>query len=298
MWNTTLWFFSLISCSSNPRQVDVRNLLNGILISAKVYRHLLFNRLGRSDDKLDPSILRLGTLLLLFDVYLTWARVENSFAAAPNSPSATALTTSPILLQYMFFLALNALATLAHHVTVRLLVRIFLSTTTSQVWVESPETGASGNFDKRSNQDKNHSTGPILETDSKQKVGPGLAFPSAISTALLVSSCTKLFPLLLVIWPESTSGETRLGGLTPSFASRARRYVGWAVLLNNVEALLILLDCGYVTAAGLALAGLTARWVVEGAVLSIAGLEGENGPVGDIFGLAKNALRMFPSAPG
>ena len=276
----------------------MRCLLNGMLISAKVYRHLLFNRLGRSDDKLDPSILRLGTLLLLFDVYLSWARVENTFAAAPNSPSATTLTSSPILLQYMFFLALNALATLAHHLTVRLLVGMFMSTMTSQIWAESPETGASGNFDKRSTHSKNHGTGPISETDSKRTVGPGLAFPSAISTALLVSSCTKLFPLLLVIWPESTSSEVRDAGVTPSFASRARRYVGWAVLLNNVEALLILLDCGYITAAGLALAGLTARWVVEGAVLSVAGLEGESGPVGDIFGLVKNALRMFPTGPG
>lgn len=278
--------------------MDACSLVNGILISAKVYRHLLFNRLGRSDDKLDPSILRLGTLLLLFDVYLTWARVENSFVAAPNAPSATALTNSPILLQYIFFLTLNAIATLAHHVTVRLLVRMFLSTTTSQAWVESPEPGASGNYDKRSNQDGNHSTGPIPETDSKRTFGPGLASPSAISTALLVSSCTKLFPILLVIWPESTLGEARDVGLTQSFASRARRYVGWAVLLNNVEALLILLDCGYVTAAGLALAGLTARWVVEGAVLSIAGLEGESGPVGDIFGLVRNTLGMFPNGKG
>jgi lipid intermediate transporter len=129
-------------------------------------------------------------------------------------------------------------------------------------------------------------------------VGPGLAFPSAVSTALLVSSCTKLFPLLLVIWPESTPGEMRHVGGTPSFASRARRYVGWAVLLNNVEALLILLDCGYITAAALALAGMTARWVVEGAVLSVAGLKGESGPVGDIFGLTNNTFRMFLTGPG
>jgi lipid intermediate transporter len=234
----------------------------------------------------------------LFDVYLSWARVESSFAATSNPPSATALTSSPILLQYIFFLALNALATLAHHLTVRLLVRMFLSTTTSQIWAELPETGASGKFDKRSNQGKIHSTDPTSETNSRRTVGPGLAFPSAISTALLVSSCTKLFPLLLVIWPESTPSEMRHVWGTPSFASRARRYVGWAVLLNNVEALLILLDCGYITAAALALAGMTARWVVEGAVLSVAGLKGESGPVGDIFGLMNNTFRMFLTGPG
>ena len=154
--------------------------------------------------------------------------------------------------------------------------------------------GASTKFDKRSNQDKSHSTGSTSETEPKRTVGPGLASPSAISTALLVSSCTKLFPILLVIWPETTSDGSRDIGLTQSFASRARSYVSWAVLLNNVEALLILLDCGYVLAAGLALTGTTARWAVEGAVLAIAGLEGERGPVGEIFRLAKNAIGMFP----
>ncbi len=65
--------------------------------------------------------------------------------------------------------------------------------------------------------------------------------------------------------------------------------MSWAVLFNNVEALLILLDCGYVKAAGLALAGTTMRWMVEGAVLAVAGLEGESSPVGDIFGFIKDA---------
>lgn len=71
--------------------------------------------------------------------------------------------------------------------------------------------------------------------------------------------------------------------------------MGWAVLLNNIEALLILLDRGYLTAAGLALAGTTARWVIEGAMLAVAGLEGERGPVGDILGCIESAVNMLPS---
>lgn len=270
----------------------------GILIPTKVYRHLLFNRLGRSDNKLDPSILRLGTLLLLFDVYLTWARVENTCIASPNTASATALTNAPILLQYIFFLTLNTLATLAHHITVRLLVRTFLFNATSQTQVGSSKIEQPGQPEKQSNQDRYHSTNATRARDLQQRVGPGFASPSAISTALLVSSCTKLFPILLVIWPESTSGESDDFGLTQSFASRARSYVGWAVLLNNIEALLILLDCGYVTAAALALAGTTARWAVEGVVLAIAGLESESAPVGDILGIVENAIGTLPSSNG
>ena len=62
-----------------------------------------------------PSITRLGILLLLFDVYLTWARIEKqsplqSLAGPPHDPTAehavpaTAyLASKPIGLQYLFF---------------------------------------------------------------------------------------------------------------------------------------------------------------------------------------------------
>lgn len=276
-----------------PQVSRVQNSMTiSILTWTQVYRHLLFNRLGRSDDKLDPSILRLGTLLLLFDVYLTWARVENSFATASNASSTAALTNAPILLQYIFFLTLNTLATLAHHVTVRLLVQMSLSTAKSEGRTQPQDVDGCGGPDKPTSQDAVFHASTTIP--SERIVGPGSTSPSAISTALLVSSCTKLFPILLVIWPESTAGGSNDIGLTQSFASRARSYVGWAVLLNNIEALLILLDCGYVKATALAVAGTAARWFVGGTVLAIAGLEGEGGPVGDILGILKTVVRMLP----
>lgn len=107
---------------------------------------------------------------------------------------------------------------------------------------------------------------------------PGRATPAAISTALLVSSCTKLFPILLVIWPTSTpsedSAEPQISS-NATFASRASSYVGWAVLFNNIEALLILLDCGYLFATGLAVAGAVARYAVEKIILGMVGLNGD-----------------------
>ena len=125
-------------------------------------------------------------------------------------------------------------------------------------------------------------------------LGPGSASPSAVSTALLVSSCTKLFPILLVIWPsspedteENTSTSSKTLSKNASFASRATSYIGWAVLLNNVEALLILLDCGYVIATMLAVTGIVVRSLVEGFVLGLVGLDADGGPVGDVMaGLA------------
>ncbi|KAF2125088.1 Arv1-like protein, partial [Dothidotthia symphoricarpi CBS 119687] len=211
-----------------------------VLIKPQVYRHLLFNRLGRDDGKFDRSILRLGILLLLFDVYLTWARIEKlalpTPAAAPPSPlnpssnatsatqaetNASLLQAQPLILQYLFFLLLVTLSTLAFHFPIRLLCSL-----------RAPR--------------------PL------RSLLPYYPHPAPLSTALLVSSCTKLFPILLIIWDYDL----------PSSATA----VSWAVIVNNVAALEILMDCGYVRAGGLVAVGAGCRWVVGGAVLRAAGL--------------------------
>ncbi len=92
---------------------------------------------------------------------------------------------------------------------------------------------------------------------------PTYARPNSVSTALLVSSSTKLFPILMVIWEYDVPA--------------AARSLGWAVVANNVEALKILLDCGYGIAAVLATAGALGRWVVGRGVLWAAGLEDVDG---------------------
>ncbi|TKA65018.1 hypothetical protein B0A49_07421 [Cryomyces minteri] len=223
--------------------------------------------LGRDDDKLDPSILRLGVLLLLFDVYLTWARIEK--ATAPSSwppplpgmpsngtqswtnasavtygqdnPAPNLLATQPIFVQYLFFLALCTLETIAFHLPIRLLTSL-------------PHL-------------------PVLST-----VIPRYPRPSLISTALLVSSFTKLFPLLLLIWNYDL----------PSSASA----VSWAVIINNVAALEILLDCGYLRAFVLAGIGAICRAGVGWGILKAVGVGGGVAAAGvvetgDLIGLWK-----------
>lgn len=106
--------------------------------------------------------------------------------------------------------------------------------------------------------------------------------PNSVSTALLVSSSTKLFPILMVIWEYDVPA--------------AARSLGWAVVANNVEALRILLDCKYYTACLLAVAGASARWAVGRAVLVTAGL-GDVDSMGDTSvaadGKALWALLMY-----
>lgn len=54
----------------------------------------------------------------------------------------------------------------------------------------------------------------------------------------------------------------------------AARSLGWAVVANNVEALKILLDCGYGTAASLVTVGAVCRWMVGRGILWVVGLDG------------------------
>lgn len=83
--------------------------------------------------------------------------------------------------------------------------------------------------------------------------------PNSVSTALLVSSSTKLFPILMVIWEYDVPA--------------AARSLGWAVVANNVEALKILLDCSYGVAAVLTGVGALARWAVGRAVFAAVGID-------------------------
>ncbi|KAJ5407851.1 hypothetical protein N7509_001734 [Penicillium cosmopolitanum] len=361
------------------------------------------------------SIIRLGILLLLFDVYLTWARLEKD-----PSLATTFISRAPIVVQYLFFLTLNAVATLAHHLTVRLLASILVpkshryggpeannnaTTTTTTAPTSGTTTGDTTPFPSgpptptmrpspssqaiptlstqllspttttsakmSSNPTSTDLTSPtdpspLTQTIQQQRPPPPLrrtstappqmiqplppptaASPTAISTALLVSSCAKVFPILLVIWgadgrgnntPSETTATTHnpatgagagigrkdLGAAkaalssdrdrvsTSSYSTSSspsasflesslaaaesllRPYVPTSyltslfdvlasllslgvvdahlVLLSNIEALYILLGCGYLRAVAVAVAGQIARWAVQRVILGAVGV--------------------------
>lgn len=155
------------------------------------------------------------------------ASAASSFLQNPADIGASAadmgrLAQQPIVLQYVFFLVLCALSTLAFHLAIRFLT-------------SSPVS-------------------PL----ARMRLLPTFPRPNSVSTALLVSSSTKLFPILMVIWDYDVPA--------------AARSLGWAVVVNNIEALKILLDCGYGTAAFLAMAGALSRWATGRLVLWVVGL--------------------------
>lgn len=185
-------------------------------------------------------------------MYLTWARIEklplpsasplaSSLAAAQSQnasssvlpynhgvTNAVVLQAYPLGLQYLFFLALVTLSTLAFHLPIRLLCAY------------------------------NPSCLPGAARRVWQRLIAYFPNPTPLSTALLVSSCTKLFPILLIIWDYDL----------PSSATA----VSWAVIVNNIAALEILMDCGYLRAAILVGVGAGMRTLVMWSILQMAGL--------------------------
>jgi len=182
-------------------------IIDLILIKPQIYRHLLFNRYVSSPktnkDQLDYIIMRLGFLFTLFDVYLTWARVEKRADA-----ESYFFAEQSIIVQYTFFLALCISGTLALHIVARNMAKLIL------------------NWDK----------------------------PNALSTAILISSSIKISMILMVIWDYDMPVASRV--------------VGWAVTLNNIEAMRILLNCSYWNATIIALTATFAQYVTMNVILA------------------------------
>ncbi|TWU78817.1 sterol homeostasis protein [Metarhizium rileyi] len=150
----------------------------------------------------------------------------------PGGGNLGNLAQRPIVVQYLFFLILCTFSTLAFHLSIRFLTC-------------SPYS-------------------PLNALGL-----PRHARPNSVSTALLLSSYTKLFPILMVIWKYDVPA--------------AARPLGWAVVANNIEALRILLDCKYYTACVLAIAGAASRWLAGRFVLITAGL-------GDVDSISESSV--------
>lgn len=102
----------------------------------------------------------------------------------------------------------------------------------------------------------------------------------------------SLFPILMVVWKygdrseaanpiSTTESANNRSSVTFAFSffymegggiDWVRRGVAWAVAFQNMEALRILLGCGYLTALGLVAAGGVVRWVVRSVILGAVGL--------------------------
>ncbi|KAL9640668.1 MAG: hypothetical protein Q9164_000150 [Protoblastenia rupestris] len=233
----------------------------------QVYRHLLFNRFSHDAQNLDPSIRRLGILLLLFDVYLTMIHIES---VPQNQTNSSPISNLNVFIQWGFFVLVCAVATLAQHLTIRWLAYMFRLC-----------GGVTSQHEPQDSPVPNGAATPGMALPDPPKPPT----PSAISTALFVSSCMSLFPILMIVWrPDepASPGPTNSPSSTsflPGFLLSSGRGVGWvrsgvswAVAVQNLEALRILLGCGYLGAGGLVIAGGASKWIVRIATLGSVGL--------------------------
>lgn len=78
--------------------------------------------------------------------------------------------------------------------------------------------------------------------------------PNALSTAILISSSSKLFPILMLIWSYDIP-----------IAATA---VGWAVSFNSIEVLNTILGCGYTKAVGMTLCAEVAKYLIGSVAIS------------------------------
>ncbi|KAK9447161.1 Arv1-like family-domain-containing protein [Limtongia smithiae] len=179
-----------------------------VLIKPQVYRHLAFNRLAISPH-LHTSMRKIFVLITLFDVYLTWARVEKEGGVDGGPQSMAAMQQeilrSSVITQYLFFVMYCLTETIATHLVIRYLARAVV-------------------HQNKTKDDTSSSSAAPYD-------------PNIVTIALLISSATKMFPMLMVIWSYDIPA--------------AAKAVGWAVNVSTVEALNIVLMCGHVNAIGL-----------------------------------------------
>ncbi|KAH8553867.1 Arv1-like family-domain-containing protein [Umbelopsis sp. PMI_123] len=90
-----------------------------LLHKPQVYRHLLFNRITYTDEKsIEPNIMKLAVLLILFEVYIKWFRLEKYYTGSDST-----FMEQPLFYQYLYILLLCIIEFVAFHLGVHIAVR-------------------------------------------------------------------------------------------------------------------------------------------------------------------------------
>ncbi|KAI7899425.1 Arv1-like family-domain-containing protein [Cokeromyces recurvatus] len=90
-----------------------------LLHKPQVYRHLLFNRITEQDG-LEPHVFRFAILLILFEVYIKWFRLERYYTEYDSK-----FTQLPLYGQYLYLLAICVFEFIIFHCCVNLIIRLY-----------------------------------------------------------------------------------------------------------------------------------------------------------------------------
>ena len=194
-----------------------------LLHKPQVYRHLLFNRLDYRDSGIDPSVMKLGLLLILFDVYVKWFQMEKQQQLNPDlilnplvdsslDPHAqkNALFWSIITQQYAYILLSCVAEFLFLHMAIRATIHFLYG-----------------------------SKYAIIKYNY-------------VSMALILSSFAKLLLILMIVWDYYNQHHLAYAWL-----------VNILVWTSNVEALGVFLNVGYVKTCLIMCTGTAVRIVSQ-----------------------------------
>ncbi|KAI8066861.1 Arv1-like family-domain-containing protein [Gongronella butleri] len=92
-----------------------------LLLKPQVYRHLLFNRISQKGKGIESNVLRFAILLILFEVYIKWFRLEQCC-----THSDSAFVQRPLYYQYIYILSLCVLEFAVFHLSICLFIRVLL----------------------------------------------------------------------------------------------------------------------------------------------------------------------------
>ncbi|KAI9305093.1 Arv1-like family-domain-containing protein [Cunninghamella echinulata] len=91
-----------------------------LLLKPQVYRHLLFNRISQPGHGIEPNVFRFAILLILFEVYIKWFRLERT-CAQYNS----IFIQQPLYYQYLYILALCIFEFIVFHCSTCLTLKLY-----------------------------------------------------------------------------------------------------------------------------------------------------------------------------
>ncbi|KAM3580287.1 sterol homeostasis protein [Umbelopsis sp. WA50703] len=90
-----------------------------LLHKPQAYRHLLFNRITYNDERsIEPNIKKLAVLLILFEVYIKWFRLEKYYTGSDST-----FMEQPLFYQYLYILLLCIIEFLVFHIGVHTAIR-------------------------------------------------------------------------------------------------------------------------------------------------------------------------------
>ncbi|CDK28430.1 unnamed protein product [Kuraishia capsulata CBS 1993] len=204
-----------------------------MLLKQQAYRHLIYNHLVNQTNqctfvnnpestakvsfirKYDKT-LRLLVLVLLFEVYLTWAYEEKNYIEShsrrPTATTRVILEHTNVLSQYAFFLCKAIIEFFLVDITVQVLLYFWLNFGSAetitfkkiQPHVLSSTLRRASVSPELSDYSDDSSSVSVVTTVQQFHYSRSF-FVVIISTTILVSNLIKLFPIVMLIWPYDIS---------------------------------------------------------------------------------------------